>query len=99
MGLTYGEDTGKRAEAGSHRLTLEDRQHMSLTGVTEVDCFDDTVVLLHTNRGLLTVRGEGLQLKNLNLEGGQVSVDGTVTAIVYEQQVAREGGFLRRLLG
>ena len=99
MNLVHGEELGKRPEGGPHRLTLEDRQHLSLTGVTDVDSFDDTLVLLRTNRGLMTVRGEGLQLKNLNLEGGEVRVDGTVSAIVYEQSAHEGGGFLRRLLG
>ncbi len=99
MNLMYVEESAKRAEMGPHRLSLEDRHLLSLTGVTDVDSFDDTVVLLQTNRGRMTVRGEGLQLKHLNLEGGQVSVEGTVSAIVYEQATRDSGGFLRRLLG
>ena len=88
----------KREDLGPHRLTLEDRQHLSLTGVTEVDSFDENTVLLRTNRGLVSIRGEGLQLRSLNEQSGQVRVDGTVSAVVYEQGRA-EGGFLRRLLG
>ena len=91
-------DGQKHEDSGPHRLTLDDRQHLSLTGVTEVDSFDESAVELRTNRGPLSIRGEGLQLRGLNLEGGQVCVDGTVSAIVYEQ-AAPEGGFLRRLLG
>ena len=48
---------------GPHRLSLEDRQHLVLTGVTDVDSFDEHSVLLRTNRGLVSVRGEGLQLR------------------------------------
>ena len=88
----------KREESGPHRLTLEDRRHLSLTGVTEVESFDENTVLLRTNRGPVTVRGEGLQLRGLNEQSGQVRVEGTVTAVVYEQ-ARPEGGFLRRLLG
>ena len=91
-------DEKGRAEPGPHRLSLEDRQHLVMTGVTDVDSFDENTVLLRTNRGLVSVRGEGLQLRSLNVEGGQASVDGTVTAIVYEG-APRQGGFLRRLLG
>lgn len=97
--MVYGEESGKRSECGPHRLTLEDRQHLSLTGVTDVGSFDDTVVLLKTNRGCMTVRGEGLQLKKLNLEGSEVRVDGTISAIVYETSRQESGSFLRRLLG
>lgn len=97
--MVFGEELAKRPEGGPHRLAMEDRQHLSLTGVTDVDSFDDTLVLLKTNRGLMSVRGEGLQLKNLNLEGGEVRVDGTISAIVYEESRHEGGGFLRRLLG
>ena len=96
MDMAY--DEKGRMEPGPHRLSLEDRQHLVLTGVTDVDSFDENTVLLRTNRGLVSVRGEGLQLRSLNVEGGQAAVDGTVTAIVYEG-APRQGGFLRRLLG
>ena len=83
---------------GPHRLSLEDRQHLVLTGVTDVDSFDENTVLLRTNRGLVSVRGEGLQLKSLNVEGGQAAVDGRVDVIAYEG-APRQGSFLKRLLG
>ena len=91
-------DDRMREELGPHRLTLDDRRRLSLTGVTEVDSFDENTVRLRTNRGPVTVRGEGLQLRSLSPEDGQVRVDGTVSAVVYEQ-ARPEGGFLRRLLG
>ena len=86
-------------EVMPHQVILQDRGQLELTGVSDVDSFDDTLVLLKTNRGLMSVRGEGLQLKNLNLEGGEVRVDGTISAIVYEASGHEGGGFLRRLLG
>lgn len=81
-----------------HKLTMEDRQHLRLTGVTEVEHFEEDEVTLRTGRGRMTVRGEGLKLRNLNPEGGVLGVEGTVSAIVYEQAVSG-GSFLRRLLG
>ena len=68
---------------------------MAMTGVTEVISFDENTVALKTALGLLTVHGQGLQLKNLSLEGGQVAVEGTIAAFVYEEP---RGGGLRRLL-
>ena len=91
-------DDQKHEALGPHRLTLDDRRRLSLTGVTEVDSFDENTVRLRTNRGPVTVRGEDLQLRSLSPEDGQVRVDGTVSAVVYEQ-ARPEGGFLRRLLG
>lgn len=89
------EESGK---GRPHTLTLEDRQHLRLTGVTEVERFEEDEVTLQTSRGRMTVRGESLKLKNLNPEGGVFCVEGTVSAILYEQ-AAQGGGFLRRLLG
>ena len=80
-----------------HRLTLAERKKLTVTGVTEVISFEDTQVLLQTGMGMLAVQGSQLQLKNLSLEGGQVEVEGTVSALVYEQ--TRQGGWLGRLFG
>ena len=81
-----------------HKLTLEQRQKLAVTGVTEVVSFDDTAVVLRTELGTLLVQGQNLQLKTLSVEGGQVAVDGTVSALVYEETRDRQG-WLRRLLG
>ncbi len=78
-----------------HKLSLTGRKSLSLTGVTEVVSFDESAVVLKTSMGLLTVHGQGLQLKNLSLEGGQVGVDGRVAALIYEEN--RPVGGLRRL--
>ena len=79
-----------------HELRLRERGQLSMTGVTEVVSFADTAVVLQTSLGLLTVQGEGLQLKTLSLEGGQVAVDGVVTALSYEEPRQR-GGWASRL--
>ena len=80
-----------------HDLTLRQRQKLALTGVTEVVSFDETAVVLQTDLGTLMVHGQGLQLKQLSTDGGQVSVDGSISALVYEEP--RQGGWLRRLMG
>lgn len=80
-----------------HKLTLNERRQLTVTGVTEVVSFDDTAVILQTSMGMLTVQGQALQLKNLSLDGGQVAVDGTVSALTYEEP--RQGSWLQRLLG
>ena len=81
-----------------HKLTLNDRRQLTMTGVTEVVSFEDTAVVLRTSLGTLMVQGQDLQLKTLSLEGGQVAVDGTVSALVYEEP-RQSGGWLHRLFG
>lgn len=84
-------------EQDSHDLTLQGRRALTMTGVTEVVSFDESAVVLRTGLGLLMVHGQQLQLRQLSVEGGEVRVDGTVTALVYEEP--RQGGWLRRMLG
>ena len=76
-------------------LQLVDRQKLTMSGVTEVVSFDENTVILQTALGTLLIQGQGLQLKNLSLEGGQVAVDGTVTSLSYEEP--RQDGLFRRL--
>ena len=80
-----------------HRLSLNERKELSMTGVTEVVSFDDTAVVLRTQLGTLMIHGQQLQLKTLSLEGGQVAVDGNISALIYEEP--RQGFSWRRLLG
>lgn len=81
-----------------HKLSLNDRKALTITGVSEVLRFDDTSVVLRTSMGTLMVHGSQLQLRNLSLDGGQVAVDGTISALVYEEPRA-SGSWLGRLLG
>lgn len=68
-----------------HKLTMNDRKSLTMTGVTEVMSFDEQSVVLQTGLGTLTVHGQELQLKNLSLDGGQVAVEGHVAALIYEE--------------
>ena len=80
-----------------HKLALDERKNLTMTGVTEVVSFEENCVVLRTCMGTLVVQGSQLQLKTLSLEGGQVAVDGKVTALIYEEP-RQAGGWLRRLL-
>lgn len=81
-----------------HKLTLNERRQLSMTGISEVVSFDDTAVVLRTQLGTLNIHGKDLQLKTLSLEGGQVAVDGTISALIYEEP-RQSGGWMRRLFG
>ena len=89
----------EKALENPHKLTLDDRKRLTMTGVKEVESFDEEMIVLHTTRGTLVVRGMGLHLQLLSLDGGQVHVDGTVHAMTYEDDKREQGGFLARLFG
>ena len=78
-----------------HKLQLNERRQLTMTGVTEVVSFEDTAVVLQTSLGTLIDQGQELKLKTLSLAGGQVAVDGSIAALIYEEP--RQGGGWRRL--
>jgi len=80
-----------------HRLTLDERKALTVTGVTEVVSFDENNVVLNTAAGTLVVQGTELQLKTLSEEDGRVAVVGQVSALHYEQP-RNTDGWLSRLL-
>lgn len=79
-----------------HELELKERRELTMTGVTEVVSFEEHAVVLRTALGTLIVQGRELQLKTLSLEGGQVAVEGSISALIYEEP--RASGW-RRWLG
>ena len=76
-----------------HKLQLNERESLTMTGVAEVVSFDENTVVLQTSLGLLVIQGQQLQLKNLTLEGGQVAVEGSIRALSYEEP--RQTGWRR----
>ena len=81
-----------------HELRLDNRSKLSVSGVSEVESFDETTVVLHTARGVLIIRGENLHLQTLSIDGGQIAVSGTIDSLSYEEP-QKTGGFFRRLFG
>ena len=78
-----------------HKLTLNERKNLTMTGVNEVVSFDEDAVVLSTSLGTLTIHGQKLQLKNLSLDGGQVTVDGNIAALIYEEPRPEKRGLGR----
>ena len=75
---------------------IRSRRELVVTGVTEAVRFDEGEVVLHTSLGMLTIQGTGLQLKDLSVEGGQMTVEGEICLLAYEAP-KQTGGWLRRL--
>lgn len=66
-----------------HKLFLQNRGNVSITGVTDVVSFDESQVILDTDMGLLTLKGKDLHVSRLTIEKGEVDVDGTVDSLAY----------------
>lgn len=95
--MTYADDRA-RPELG-HHIILEEREQLSISGVEEVESFDENTILLITAQGALEIQGEELHIEKLSLDGGDLKVEGRVNALLYGEENRPRGGFLARLLG
>ena len=75
-------------ERPKHKLILDARESLELTGITDVVSFDDEQVIADTVMGLLIIKGSNLHVSNLNLGSGQLSIFGEFNSIGYEEQGA-----------
>ena len=83
----------------AHRLELSGREHLLISGVEDVERFDDTGIVMSTSAGTLVVTGEELHIGKLSLEGGELHVDGRIDSISYEDPAVGRGGFFSRFFG
>ena len=69
----------------SHKIILTNRKNGSFTGVLDVISFDISEILLETEQGMLNVKGKDLHVNRLNLEKGEVDIEGVIEALSYSQ--------------
>ena len=82
-----------------HNIILEGREKLSISGVLDVQSFDEEQVLLETVRGMVVVRGQGLHVERLQLEAGELIVEGEIGLIEYDDSVQPRGSWFKRLFG
>jgi len=82
-----------------HHLELVGREQLTVSGVEDVDRFDETVIVMSTSAGTLVVSGEDLHIGKLSLDGGELHVDGRIDSLTYEDAGPSRGGLLSRLFG
>lgn len=87
----------KKNTAMPHNLVLEDRRMLTLSGVSDVDSFDEETVVVFTDLGELTIRGSDLHINRLSVEVGELTVEGKISALIYSQEAAPKGGFFSKV--
>lgn len=80
-----------------HSIALKDRANLTVTGVTDVDSFDETAIVAYTDIGELTIRGTELKINNLNTETGDLSVVGNISALSYIDSLPKNTSFFGKL--
>jgi len=89
--------TENRIRFKSQNITVEDREKVVITGVEQVESYNDNVVILNTIKGGITVKGEGLNISKLNLDDGSVIIGGKINGINYSSKDAVPKNIMSRL--
>ncbi len=87
----------RKIQSMPHNLVLEDRKLLTVSGVSDVDSFDEETVVVFTDLGELTIRGSDLHINRLSVEVGELSVEGNISALIYSDEVPKSGGFFSRV--
>lgn len=86
------------AARAAHNVIMENRHSLSLSGVREVDSFDEQSVVVITELGELTVRGENLHISRLDQDTGELDMSGDINELVYSEMKQERKGFFARLM-
>jgi len=95
----YYESTPPKSSVPDHDVIMRGRKLLEITGVKQVESFDNEEFLLETSMGFLAIKGQNLQMKNLDVEKGIVSIKGKIFDLVYldEQHGEKAKGFFSKL--
>ena len=91
-------DTRESTQPKSHLLSLQGREKLSLTGVEDVSGFDESLIILSTVQGDLSIRGQGLHIERIDLDAGQLELHGQIRELSYDEPTAT-GSLWSRLFG
>lgn len=86
-----------------HHLSLQNREHLLVTGVRNIFNYDDVEIFLETSMGTLVLKGVGLNIVNLDLKKGELSVSGKINEIAYTEKAGKgkkrwsQKGLIRRM--
>ena len=85
-----------------HNIIIEGRKKISVSGVQDMECFDDGKVIVYTNMGVLLINGANFHMNKLSLETEEIIVEGDIDSIIYEDENAptkKKQGVIARLFG
>lgn len=81
----------------SHSIHIDERQLMRVSGVKDVDSFNEQEVQLLTEVGTLRIEGSEMHMTKLDLDAGQVILEGEILALEYTDEIQPQGSFMSRL--
>jgi sporulation protein YabP len=91
-------DESEFGGAEGHVVTITNREQVAIDGVIHVDSFDDQEIVVDTDLGTLSLKGEDLHIKQLNLDDGYLEIEGVVNALSYSLRAKGRGAKAKSLL-
>lgn len=73
----------KKSTNSFQNIVLENREKLNITGILDVFSFDDQIIIIETELGLLTIKGENLKINKLSLDTSDFTVDGKIDSLSY----------------
>lgn len=80
-----------------NNIIMEDRRILTVSGVSDVDSFDEETVVVYTDLGLLTIRGSSLHINRLSVETGELSVEGEINSLAYSDTQPKGASFFSKV--
>lgn len=81
-----------------HNVIMEERKKLNISGVNDVDSFDEETVVAYTDMGELTIKGNDLHINKLSTETGELVIEGKIRALYYnEEQSGKQGNVFSRI--
>jgi sporulation protein YabP len=82
----------------NQNILIEDRNRITITGVEQVESFNENIIILKTVKGGMTIKGEGLNIEKLNLDDGNVKIDGIINGIIYSDKgLSQKGNIIGKI--
>ena len=87
----------KRVLKMQHNIIMENRKNLTVTGVMDIDSFDEQTVIVFTEEGELTIKGDNLHINKIDVDTGDLLMEGEVDSITYSDAQPTKGGFFSKL--
>lgn len=75
--------TEEKNQKSFHNVIMENRKTLTLSGVNDVDSFDERCIVLYTQLGELVIRGRNLHVNSMSVETGDMTIDGEIWSLNY----------------
>lgn len=80
-----------------HNVIIEGRQKMTVSGVLDIDSFDEETVIAVTDMGEMAIRGTELHINKLSIDMGEMTIEGNIISLTYSESQQKSGGFFSKV--